>query len=140
MPSSKTFLPCRDDIARHVVGAAAIKLTRFERERVLTKPTENLAAYGYLLRGREFLSHAARDKNDEAAELFQRAIELDPNYAGLCRPRRLAFRSRRWGMDRISAGRARTTRNARAEGPGTRSDDDERLPPACIYQHVQAAL
>ena len=55
--------------------------TRFERERVLTKPTENLAAYEYVLRGREFLSHVSRDKNDEAADLFQRAIELDPNYA-----------------------------------------------------------
>jgi len=71
----------QDDIARRVVGAAAVKLTRFERERVLTKPTENLAAYEYVLHGREFLSHTSRDKNDEAAALFQRAIDLDPNYA-----------------------------------------------------------
>jgi adenylate cyclase len=73
---------CRSfDIARRVVGAAAVKITRFERERVRTKPTENLAAYEYVLRGREFLSHTSRDKNDEAASLFQRAIDLDPNYA-----------------------------------------------------------
>src|SRR6202035_5796639 len=26
-------------------------------------------------------SHATRDNNDEASELFQRAIDLDPNYA-----------------------------------------------------------
>lgn len=71
----------QDDISRRVVGAAAVKLTRFERERVLTKPTENLAAYEYVLRGREFLLHSSRDKNDEAAALFQRAIDLDPNYA-----------------------------------------------------------
>jgi len=77
----KEIFAVQDDIARRVVGAAAVKLTRFERERVLTKPTENLAAYEYVLRGREFLSHASRDKNDEAAALFQRAIDLDPNYA-----------------------------------------------------------
>jgi class 3 adenylate cyclase/TolB-like protein/Flp pilus assembly protein TadD len=77
----KDIFAVQDDIARRVVGAAAVKLTRFERERVLTKPTENLAAYEYLLRGREFLSHASRDKNDEAAALFQRAIDFDPNYA-----------------------------------------------------------
>jgi TolB-like protein/class 3 adenylate cyclase/Tfp pilus assembly protein PilF len=71
----------QDDIARRVVGAAAVTLTRFEAERVLTKPTENLAAYEYVLRGREFLSHATRESNDEAAALFQRAIDLDPNYA-----------------------------------------------------------
>jgi adenylate cyclase len=77
----KDIFAVQDDIARQVVGAAAVKLTRFERERVLTKPTENLAAYEYVLRGREFLSHASRDKNDEAAALFQRAIDLDPSYA-----------------------------------------------------------
>jgi adenylate cyclase len=77
----KDIFAVQDDIARRVVGAAAVKLTRFERERVLTKPTENLAAYEYVLHGREFLSHASRDKNDEAAALFQRAIDLDPSYA-----------------------------------------------------------
>jgi len=78
----KDIFAVQDDIARRVVGAAAVKLTRFERERVLTKPTENLAAYEYVLRGREFLSHPSREKNDEAAALFQRAIDLDPHYAG----------------------------------------------------------
>ena len=78
---AKDIFAVQDDITRRVVGAAAVKLTRFERERVLTKPTDNLAAYEYVLRGREFLSHASRDKNDEAAALFQRAIDLDPNYA-----------------------------------------------------------
>ena len=78
---AKDIFAVQDDIAKRVVGVAAVKLTRFERERVLTKPTENLAAYEYVLRGREFLSHVSRDKNDEAADLFQRAIELDPNYA-----------------------------------------------------------
>ena len=77
----KDIFTVQDDIARRVVGAAAVKLTRFEQERVLAKPTDNLAAYEYLLRGREFLSHVSRDKNDEAAALFQRAIDLDPNYA-----------------------------------------------------------
>ena len=71
----------QEDISKRVVGAAAVKLTRFERERVLTKPTENLAAYEFVLRGREFLSHASRDKNDEAAAFFQQAIDLDPTYA-----------------------------------------------------------
>jgi TolB-like protein len=77
----KDVFAVQDDIARRVVGAAAVKLTRFEQERVQAKPTENLAAYEYVLRGREFLSHASRDANDEAAAVFQRAIDLDPNYA-----------------------------------------------------------
>ena len=71
----------QDDIARRVVGAAAVSLTRVEQERVLAKPTSSLAAYEYVLRGRSAFSHDTRDSNDEANELFQRAIDLDPNYA-----------------------------------------------------------
>jgi adenylate cyclase len=72
----------QEQIARRVVGAAAVKLTRFEEERVLAKPTTNLAAYDYVLRGREAFAQETRDDNDEAIELFQHAIDLDPNYAG----------------------------------------------------------
>ena len=71
----------QDDIARRVVGGAAVKLTHFEQERALAKPTSSLAAYEYVLRGRDSFSHATRGDNDQAADLFQRAIDLDPNYA-----------------------------------------------------------
>jgi class 3 adenylate cyclase/TolB-like protein len=77
----KDIFGVQEDIARRVVGAAAVKLTRFERDRVLAKPTESLAAYESVLRGREFMSHATRGSNDEAQDLFQRAIDLDPSYA-----------------------------------------------------------
>lgn len=71
----------QETIAKSIVGAAAVELTRFERERALAKPTTNLAAYEYVLRGRGALSHDTRDSNDEASGLFQRAIDLDPTYA-----------------------------------------------------------
>jgi adenylate cyclase len=77
----KDIFAVQDDIARRVVGAAAVKLTRFEQERVLAKPTGSLAAYEYVLRGRERLVNATREENDAAREMFQRAINLDPNYA-----------------------------------------------------------
>ena len=71
----------QETIAKSVVGAAAVELTRFERERALAKPTTNLAAYEYVLRGRGAMSHETRDTNYEASGLFQRAIDLDPTYA-----------------------------------------------------------
>src|SRR5215475_1341259 len=77
----KDIFDVQQDIARRVVGAAAVKLTRFERDRALAKPTESLAAYEYVLRGREHLSRTSRDSNDEAQDLFQRAIDIDPSYA-----------------------------------------------------------
>jgi adenylate cyclase len=77
----KDIFDVQQDIARRVVGAAAVKLTRFERDRALAKPTESLAAYEFVLRGREHLSRADRDSNDEAQDTFQRAIDIDPSYA-----------------------------------------------------------
>jgi tetratricopeptide (TPR) repeat protein len=71
----------QDTIAKRVVGAAAVNLTRFEEDRAQVKPTRNLAAYEYVLRGREAFSQETRDDNDQASELFQRAIDLDPGYA-----------------------------------------------------------
>ena len=71
----------QEDIDRRVVGAAAVKLTRFERERAFGKPTNSLVAYEYVLRGREVFSHATRESNHEAQEMFQRAIDLDPSYS-----------------------------------------------------------
>jgi TolB-like protein/class 3 adenylate cyclase len=67
----KDIFGVQDDISRRVVGAAAVKLTRYERDRALAKPTANLAAYEYVLRGREFFSHATRDSNDEAQDMFR---------------------------------------------------------------------
>jgi tetratricopeptide (TPR) repeat protein len=77
----KDIFSVQDDISRRIVGAAAVKLTRLERDRVLRKPTANLAAYEYVLRGRADYANPTRAANDEARDLFQRAIDLDPNYA-----------------------------------------------------------
>jgi adenylate cyclase len=77
----KDIFAVQADIVRRAVGAVAVKLTRFEEERALAKPTGSLAAYELVLRGREVLTHTTQEKNDEARQLFQRAIALDPNYA-----------------------------------------------------------
>ncbi len=77
----KDVFTVQDEITQRIVGAAAVRLTRLERDRVLRKPTANLAAYEFVLRGRENLINPTRAANDEARALFQRAIDLDPNYA-----------------------------------------------------------
>lgn len=48
-------------------------------ERVLTRSPE---AYEYFLRGRQrFFLYASKDDNQKARSMFQKAIELDPNFA-----------------------------------------------------------
>ncbi|HEY8874364.1 MAG TPA: adenylate/guanylate cyclase domain-containing protein [Stellaceae bacterium] len=79
---TKDVFAVQDEITKHIVGATAVKLTQFERDRVLRKPTANLAAYEFVLRGRTSgLINQTRAANDEARAMFQRAIDLDPNYA-----------------------------------------------------------
>jgi adenylate cyclase len=79
---TKDVFAVQDEITKRIVGATAVKLTQFERDRVLRKPTANLAAYEFVLRGRtNGLINQTRAANDEARAQFQRAVDLDPNYA-----------------------------------------------------------
>src|SRR4051794_7374161 len=71
----------QDAMVQRLVGALAVKLTRAEQERASAKPPGDLAAYDYVLRGRERLARRTRAANAEARELFRRAVELDPRYA-----------------------------------------------------------
>jgi adenylate cyclase len=71
----------QDRVTASVVGAIEPRLQRAEIERAGRKPTESLDAYDYFLRGMASLHLFARDSLLEARGLYQRATELDPNYA-----------------------------------------------------------
>jgi TolB-like protein len=71
----------QDQIATSVVGAIAPELERAEIERAKRKPTENLGAYDYYLRGMADLHRGTREAIDEALVLLGKAIELDPDFA-----------------------------------------------------------
>ena len=70
----------QDQVTASVVGAIAPKLEQAEIERSKRKPTENLDAYDYYLRGMAGLHQWTREGNDEALSHFYRAIELDPEF------------------------------------------------------------
>ncbi|MBK3734442.1 CadC-family transcriptional regulator [Azospirillum brasilense] len=71
----------QDRIAESVVGAIAPQLERAEIERAKRKPTESLDAYDYYLRGMAKLHSGTREAIDAALPLFQRATDLDPEFA-----------------------------------------------------------
>jgi TolB-like protein len=70
----------QDQVTARVVGVIEPTLQRAEIERAGRKPTESLDAYDYFLRGMASFQ-LNRDSLLEAARLFVRATELDPNYA-----------------------------------------------------------
>jgi adenylate cyclase len=71
----------QDDVTQHIVGALALNLTEVDQQRLVTEQTDNLEAYDCFLRGREYLWRVTREQNNQARELLQRAIELDPKFA-----------------------------------------------------------
>ena len=71
----------QDHVTSSVVGAIAPKLQREEIKRARRKPTENLDAYDYYLRGLAKARRWTKDSNSEALQLFCKAIELDPGLA-----------------------------------------------------------
>jgi adenylate cyclase len=71
----------QDRVTASVVGAIEPRLQRVEIERAGRKPTESLDAYDYFLRGMASLHRFTRDSLLDARGLYQRATELDPNYA-----------------------------------------------------------
>jgi adenylate cyclase len=77
----KDLFAVQDEIVQTIVATLAVKLTRLEQDRAFARPTSNLEAYDYVLRGWEYESRSTPSANFEAQQMFQRAIELDPRYA-----------------------------------------------------------
>ncbi|MCH8139211.1 MAG: adenylate/guanylate cyclase domain-containing protein [Proteobacteria bacterium] len=72
----------QDEITEKIVAALEVKLTEGEQEQVARRYTDNLEAYDYFLRGRAYQARATKETNVQAREMFERAIELDPSFAG----------------------------------------------------------
>jgi adenylate cyclase len=71
----------QDEVVEKIVRALAVTLTQGEEKRLGRRGTENVAAYEAVLRAREFLGASTREAVAQARAMYQRAIELDPNYA-----------------------------------------------------------
>jgi TolB-like protein len=71
----------QDRMTSSIVGAIAPKLQSAEIKRARRKPTENLGAYDYYLRGLAKAPGLTVEANDEALQLFRKAIALDPYLA-----------------------------------------------------------
>jgi serine/threonine protein kinase/cytochrome c-type biogenesis protein CcmH/NrfG len=74
----KDVFEVQDDIARSITQALRISLSPQEEKKIAQKPTENLQAYDYFLRGR---SYTRRENLEFAMQMYEHAIRLDPNFA-----------------------------------------------------------
>jgi adenylate cyclase len=71
----------QDEIAHVIVNQLKVKLLPEERKVIGQAPTESIEAYGYYLRGRQFLHRRSKSYLLLAKRMFAKAVELDPLYA-----------------------------------------------------------
>jgi TolB-like protein/Flp pilus assembly protein TadD len=74
----KDVFEVQDEIARNIAQALRVTLTPQEEKAIARKPTDNLEAYDYYLRGR---SYTRRENLEFALQMFEQAIKLDPKFA-----------------------------------------------------------
>jgi TolB-like protein len=70
----------QDQITAKVVGAIAPKMEQAEMDRAKRKPTGNLDAYDYYLRGLASTYLGTKNAIAEALSLFNKAVERDPDF------------------------------------------------------------
>jgi len=72
----------QDEVTQKIVFALKIQLTADEQVRFRQAPTTNLDAYDYFLRGQAYFWRLTREVNSQARQMYEKAIELDSQYAG----------------------------------------------------------
>ncbi|MEK6477474.1 tetratricopeptide repeat protein [Catalinimonas sp. 4WD22] len=71
----------QSEIAKTIASKLEAQLTPSEKESIEKKPTENITAYDYYLKGRDYYYHYTDEYNELAIAQFKEAIALDPDYA-----------------------------------------------------------
>jgi len=80
----KDIFILQDDITQHIIaniGSFEGALEEATRRYIKQKAPSDLKAFDYLLLGRERFFLVTREENAKARELFQKSIEVDPNYS-----------------------------------------------------------
>jgi adenylate cyclase len=71
----------QDEVTSAIAATLFSRVEAARHDRVQRKPTENMAAYEYVLTGKVLHHRSNREANAEALRMLNRAIELDPSYA-----------------------------------------------------------
>ena len=81
----------QNNVAKHVVEQLHINLTTEEEMSLSSFPTENLEAYKSYIKARSFAEKGTKEDFKLSIELFQQAIDLDPDFADAYAEMALAY-------------------------------------------------
>ncbi len=84
--AASDIIVLQDTIAQRIVEGLSLELSPAEQDKIATASTQNPAAYEQYLRGRDLFARfifrtLSPDDCDGAISHFERAIQLDPNFA-----------------------------------------------------------
>ena len=75
------ILAVQEEIAHEISDTLRVQLTGEAKKRLTKRYTENIKAYQLYLQGRYFWNRRTDENLKKAVELFQQAVNEDPNYA-----------------------------------------------------------
>jgi serine/threonine protein kinase/cytochrome c-type biogenesis protein CcmH/NrfG len=71
----------QNEASRKIVDALKVSLTEAEKESLAKKPTDDLRAYDFYMRGREYLNRRGRKNTEAALRMFENALGIDADFA-----------------------------------------------------------
>jgi TolB-like protein/Flp pilus assembly protein TadD len=77
----KDVFDIEDEIAANVVQVLRGILRKEEKEVLARNPTDDVEAYDYYLRGRQFFRQGRKKSLEYARQMFEKAIDRDPSFA-----------------------------------------------------------
>ncbi|MDH3552567.1 MAG: tetratricopeptide repeat protein, partial [Gammaproteobacteria bacterium] len=78
---TKDVFAIQDDIATCIAESLLETLTPSEQSSISTTSTKDVTAYEYYLRGRQFFKRFRKTDIEHARQMFNQAIEIDPEFA-----------------------------------------------------------
>ena len=72
----------QNEVAHKIAQALKVSLSDSDEASLAKKPTDDLRAYEFYMRGREFLARRGRKNTETAISMFESAIGIDDAFAG----------------------------------------------------------
>ena len=71
----------QNEVSQKIVDALKVSLSDTERQLLTQKPTDDLRAYDFYMRGRELLYLKGKRNTESAIKMFENAVAIDPGFA-----------------------------------------------------------
>ncbi len=69
------------EVSEKIADALKVSLTESEKRSLAQKPTYDLRAYDFYMRGSEFLLGKGQTDNNKAIQMFEHALSIDPDFS-----------------------------------------------------------